>query len=77
MESTVIEMARSGVMDPKLATIAAVSLKRPAQTLWPKHRAITNTIPRRIDSFIATYIALLALLGLPAPSSFETLVLHY
>lgn len=70
-----MEMVRRGVMEAKACIITGLSLKKPTQMLWPKASRRTTVRARRTESRILTNMACLALSGLPAPNSFETLVL--
>ena len=62
-------------MEAKACIITGLLLKNPAQMLWPNARRRTTERPRRNESRRVTNMACLALSGLPAPSSFDTLVL--
>ena len=74
-ESSVIEIASNGTMEEKLSVIVTLLLKKLAQVLWPKASAKTTSRGTRTASLRVTNMAVLALSRLPAPSSFETLVL--
>lgn len=70
-----MEITSNAAMEPNFSIITGLSLNKLAQTLWPKTRANTITRARRIESLRVTAMAFLAALELPAPNSFDTLVL--
>ena len=62
-------------MEANACIITGLSLKNPAQVLWPDAKRRTTVRPRRIESRRVTNMACLPFSGLPAPNSFDTLVL--
>lgn len=68
-------MQTKGVMEAKACIISMLSLKKPDQISCPKPRARSTIAVSMTDSFNVTLIACFASFGLPAPSSFDTLVL--
>ena len=74
-ESKSIDTRRKGTIEANSFSILGLLLKKLDQILCPNPNARRTTSVRRRDSLRDTNIALLALLELPAPSSFATLVL--
>ena len=70
-----MEIVRSGVMPANFATITVLSVTWLAQRSWPTISSRINERARNTDSFIVTMTAFFALSTLPAPISFDTLVL--
>lgn len=71
-----MDIASNGVMEAKALIMVVLSLKRPDHKWWPNPRATTMINVSITDSFKVTNMAFLAPLTLPAPSSFDTLVLQ-
>ena len=69
-------MQTKGVMEANKCIKSVLSLKKPAHASCPKPRARRIIAVNKTDSFNVTPIACFATLDLPAPSSFDTLVLQ-
>lgn len=74
-ESSVIEIVRNGTMEENSSLIVLLLMKKLDQVLWPNASAKTTSRGRRTESLRVANMAVLALSKLPAPNSFETLVL--
>lgn len=72
-----MEITRNGVIEAYFCMITGLLLNNPAQISWPNAKAETTPSAVITQSFKVTVIAFLARSGFPAPSSFETLVLHF
>lgn len=71
-----MDTTSSGVIVAKASIITGLSLKEPAQRLWPRDRAKTTVSARTTVSLRVTAMACFARVGFPAPNSLDTLVLQ-